>query len=62
MTPDELRTQCHQLIEQIAKRPGGAKLLQGAMAHLEGLSAYKADRRQQWAKRSPQNDSWKIGS
>lgn len=35
---------CHELVEQIARRPGSAKLLTGAKAALELYASYKATR------------------
>ncbi len=62
MTPDEMRSHCHQLIEKLYRSPGAAKLLARAATELEGLAAYKAHRRQQRAERSPPVDSWRIGN
>jgi hypothetical protein len=41
----ELRRQAHQLVDAIAARPGGAKLLKGVIPTLETFANYKANRR-----------------
>lgn len=40
-----LRSECHRLIELIARRPGAAKLLAGILPLLKLYSQYKAKRR-----------------
>ncbi|MBW4552961.1 MAG: hypothetical protein KME35_17905 [Aphanocapsa sp. GSE-SYN-MK-11-07L] len=41
---DSLRSECHKLIEVIARRPGCLKLLMGAVYALEVFADYKRDR------------------
>jgi hypothetical protein len=43
-TVDELKRQCHGLIEVVSKRPGAAKLLLGVLSQLEIFSQYKVTR------------------
>jgi len=40
-----LRSECHRLIELIARRPGAVKLLNGLLPQLKLYSQYKANRR-----------------
>ena len=42
---DELKRQCHQLIEAIATRPGAVKLLQGILDQARVFAQYKSDRK-----------------
>lgn len=42
--PDSLRKECHQLIEQIAYRPGAVKLLIGLRDMAQTFANYKANR------------------
>lgn len=41
---NQLKLECHQLIEQVARRPGAAKLLLGIKGTLEMYASYKANR------------------
>lgn len=43
-TVGQLRSQCHQLIDAISKRPGAAKLLTGLLPTLKMYSKYKTKR------------------
>lgn len=40
----ELKRECHDLIEQVARRPGAIKLLLGTRNQLRLFSQYKAGR------------------
>lgn len=41
---DDLKRECHQLIEEIARRPGYLKLLAGVKDYLAISAQYKASR------------------
>jgi hypothetical protein len=41
---DALLAECHQLVNQIARRPGAIKLLSGAKSALELYAQYKGNR------------------
>lgn len=43
-TVGQLRSECHQLIEQISKRPGAAKILLGLLPMLKLYASYKQRR------------------
>lgn len=42
----ELRAEAHRLVDAVDCRPGGAKLLLGAIAQLRQFAQYKANRGQ----------------
>jgi hypothetical protein len=44
---DALLRECHQLLEQISRRPGAIKLLTGAKSAFEMYAQYKANREQE---------------
>jgi len=45
MSVPALRSECHRLIELIARRPGAAKLLSGLLPLLKMYSLYKTRQR-----------------
>jgi hypothetical protein len=44
LTVEQLRSQCHQLIETISRRPGAVKLLLGLLPLLKLYANYKQRR------------------
>lgn len=51
LTLEQMRSQCHQLIDTISRRPGAAKLLLGLLPMLKLYANYK-QRRSQVARNS----------
>jgi len=47
LTISELKTEAHRLIDQLAYRPGAAKLLLGTLVQLRMFANYKGDRKRQ---------------
>jgi len=53
LTIAELQREAHRLIDQLAYRPGAAKLLLGTLIQLRMFANYKGDRKGQAARRQP---------
>ena len=51
LTIAELKTEAHRLIDQLAYRPGAAKLLLGTLLQLRMFTNYKGDRKGQIQRR-----------
>ena len=51
LTIAELQREAHRLIDQLAYRPGAAKLLLGTLIQLRMFADYKSDRKKQMRRR-----------